>query len=1030
MADLNAEKLLHEQINSMLEHRVGLIDKNKAATVELNSALADSINKLNETHAAALSVAESMERAAQAAALLAGTELPEFNKFAKGIKAAQTGMSGMLNHFDKYVQVTKNAKGELGDLGDVIESISGIKWTQAERWLDKIPFIGSGLKETFNSVFDAAGVSGDEFIKNLTSKFPGASKTLGTISTKMGAFTKFAGTASVLLLPIGVAFKGIMDASNKALNAGKAYFAFIGKAASMAASTLWALWGVWSGLIQKIGEAAKKVEEWARQVFVATEGVRDKLGDLAQGIGEATMDIVSSFDGLGNLSAGAIFGPFEEGAVAMREFFGEAVADLGNQAEALRGQLVAAGEYFVALKKGVGLSGEAMSGLAATTFATGKTLKQTFAEVNTMVATLAKKFGVSTKTIGKNLSQIAGNLADFGHMSTQEMVQLAATISKVGIEMKTVLGIAKQFDMFEGAAQSVAKLNQAFGMQLDAMEMMNASDEERMAMLQASFAATGRNIQDLSRQERQYLAQQAGVDAGELDKFFGNYAESIGAAGDAAADAADQQMSEKEALNDIAKSIKQALPYLVQATTALGAFFEGFEQGFLRSEEGQKFMLQLRDILNQIFDAGIKAGDAFAQIMEQAGGFKIVEGWFRASLDALTMFSNLLVDLAGDLNTASTPEEKSQAWLDFTNGIIKILEDQYENFSKAFAGMLDFMSNNESSVLGPAITRFTTWLRDKIVEGLLAGWPVIAAVLAGGFITALLAAVPTLLTTVATIMAVLGAAVAVGTIGWPAAILAAFVLALPLVLVALAAIATSIFAFFEYVAPLFAEKIANMMGVGTDKIIGLFNILATTFKMISAMIIGALIGVVSAIVVSIAAAMAPIWAIPVSILAILTFVSAKVATFVGTITNMAKGLKSALSLIPGFGGNDAAMGVEKIPSPIAKIEPPPSDPSSSPTGGWFSGLTDILSSSGDQAVQVASDIDGIGESVNALPKELDLLTQVKDFKKGGTQIEEQLKVQMEKAEFTFNLTVELDAEKLAGALATKTIAGSNALQKA
>ena len=59
-------------------------------------------------------------------------------------------------------------------------------------------------------------------------------------------------------------------------------------------------------------------------------------------------------------------------------------------------------------------------------------------------------------------------------------------------------------------------------MQLDAYEMMNASDEERMAMLQASFQATGRNISDLSRQERQYLAQQAGVDANELDKFFGN----------------------------------------------------------------------------------------------------------------------------------------------------------------------------------------------------------------------------------------------------------------------------------------------------------------------------------------------------------------------------------------------------------------------------------------------------------------------------------------------------------------------------
>jgi hypothetical protein len=1079
MADLNTEKLLHEKINDLLGARLDLVNKNKTATIELNNALSDSINKLNETHAAATFIAETMERAAAAAASLAGTELPESDKFAKSINMAHSKMSGLVNNMQQIINKVKGTTTNVNKLNDVIGDTSSTtdkthaSWTDVSNLLDNIPFVGSKIKDGFNSVFEKLGMSGDDLMKGLSKKFPGIGKKLaGLKGPGLAATTGIAAAAT--------AFKGVVDATNKAFNAAKAYFAFVGRAASMAVSTLWAIWGVWSNITQKIGEAARLVEEWSRQVFAATEGVREKLGDLSQGIGEATMDIVGSFEGLGNLSAGAIFGPYEAGAVAMREFFGEAVADLGNQAEALRGQLVSAGEYFVGLKKGVGLSGEAMSGLAATTFATGKTLKQTFAEVTAGVATLAKKMGVSVKTIGKNLSQIAGNLADFGHLSTQEMMQLSATISKVGIEMKTVLGVAKQFDMFEGAAQSVAKLNQAFGMQLDAMEMMNASDEERMAMLQASFAATGRSISDLDRQERQYLAQQSGVDANELDKFFGNYAESIGAAGDAAADAADQQMSEKEALNDIAKSVKQMLPYFIKATTVLGAFFEGFEQGFLRSPEAREFMQTLREIIRLVFEAGERAGKAFADIMEQAGGFEMLEGWFRSSADALISFSNLIVGLAGDLGKATTPEAKEKAWSDFVDGIIKILEDQYSKFAETFANMLDFISNNDSGPVAKAVEKFATWLRDRIIIGLTAGAPLIGAILVGGLVVGLLAAVPTLLATFAMVSALLVAAFMTGWISVPALIIGAILLAIPLMALAIAAFAGSIILLFEKIVPAIVETFGleevyepwketfdNMVETAYD----FYNTAMVALKAIGSILL-ALGAVALAMAAPFIAFFAIVSAVFVGFMWIITqalayfeewitwgaswimWLAGVFIQFVGWVT---WGIGKFLSYIPGFGSiGKAIMGLgesfiwigdvvgkffDKLAAGWNKIQgwlptwaggsndvtPPEDAIPSQTTEEAVTGVGEV-----EKKTDVAqAKIDDLAKATSVLGRDLDLTAQMPGLKNGRIQLDENYEINAPDANFNINLVVNMEADKVANNLTDKTIVGvGNVLARA
>ena len=62
------------------------------------------------------------------------------------------------------------------------------------------------------------------------------------------------------------------------------------------------------------------------------------------------------------------------------------------------------------------------------------------------------------------------------------------------------MGVVDRFDNFEDAARGAAQLTQAFGLQLDALELMKAQDPaERVEMLRKSFSSAGRSIENADK---------------------------------------------------------------------------------------------------------------------------------------------------------------------------------------------------------------------------------------------------------------------------------------------------------------------------------------------------------------------------------------------------------------------------------------------------------------------------------------------------------------------------------------------------
>ena len=74
------------------------------------------------------------------------------------------------------------------------------------------------------------------------------------------------------------------------------------------------------------------------------------------------------------------------------------------------------------------------------------------------------------------------------------------------VSVEDASNVFKKFNTFEDAANSVAMLSQTFGMNLDAMEIIQAENPiEIIDMFRNSMIATGRTFDELNRFEKEIL---------------------------------------------------------------------------------------------------------------------------------------------------------------------------------------------------------------------------------------------------------------------------------------------------------------------------------------------------------------------------------------------------------------------------------------------------------------------------------------------------------------------------------------------
>ena len=123
--------------------------------------------------------------------------------------------------------------------------------------------------------------------------------------------------------------------------------------------------------------------------------------------------------------------------------------------------------------------------------------------------------------LAQDFNTAMGELAKYGPKGVEVFKCLAAQAKLAGVEMNTLLSVAGQFDTIEGAANATSKLNAILGSNINTMEMLNATEEDRIALLQQAVNATGKSFDEMDRFEKQAIASAAGIsDMNEAAKLF------------------------------------------------------------------------------------------------------------------------------------------------------------------------------------------------------------------------------------------------------------------------------------------------------------------------------------------------------------------------------------------------------------------------------------------------------------------------------------------------------------------------------
>jgi len=138
------------------------------------------------------------------------------------------------------------------------------------------------------------------------------------------------------------------------------------------------------------------------------------------------------------------------------------------------------------------------------------------------LSNFARAMGVGPNEMLAEFNKQLPLLARYGKEQGVKMFkELAATAKLAGLEMSDLLNVAGKFDTFEGAAEAAGKLNFMLGgPMINSMEMLNATEEDRIKMLRESVAASGKSFETMGRFEKDLIAKTLGVDVSVAQKLF------------------------------------------------------------------------------------------------------------------------------------------------------------------------------------------------------------------------------------------------------------------------------------------------------------------------------------------------------------------------------------------------------------------------------------------------------------------------------------------------------------------------------
>lgn len=177
--------------------------------------------------------------------------------------------------------------------------------------------------------------------------------------------------------------------------------------------------------------------------------------------------------------------------------------------------------YVVESQRALGISSAELKYYALEGFSSVRGLQEVLAENMSALNAVAKKTGSNFKLLSREFHKLRLDIVQFGHLSAGELAEVSAEILRMKISAEDVASIFGKIDSFESAANMSAQLFQAFGMTIDAFDMVSANDPiEIIKQLKDGMLNTGKSFDTLNRHERSLLKQLTGLSDQALKTTF------------------------------------------------------------------------------------------------------------------------------------------------------------------------------------------------------------------------------------------------------------------------------------------------------------------------------------------------------------------------------------------------------------------------------------------------------------------------------------------------------------------------------
>lgn len=369
---------------------------------------------------------------------------------------------------------------------------------------------------------------------------------------------------------------------------------------------------MFNGLIDIVNNASGG----ANELLTAIENIRKEFGALSQGTPQAIMKMAKEMRGFSDtgLSAWRIFGKMSQRLEDILKLSQE----MGASFESFREEMVSNGGAILAWQKGLGLTGEQMAIVAQRAKSTGTSMSKQFIDVQKQVDALSDEFKVSSKLISRDMVKAMADLKHFGSSTVKEIASAAVYARKLGLELDKIVSTLDAFDTFESAAENASMLSQAFGVQVDAFQLMKAqSPDEIIESLRKSFREANVDVTKFDRASKSLLATTTGLSAEVATQALSlhNQGVSLDQIRTKAGAAEKKQLTQAEAMEKLASAIERLV---LSGGQQSGGFFDKFIHGMMggiqRGEEFRGIMMNIRAAFRTVYWEGVRFGKAIADI--------------------------------------------------------------------------------------------------------------------------------------------------------------------------------------------------------------------------------------------------------------------------------------------------------------------------------------------------------------------------------------------------------------------------------